>query len=92
MANNTALFGFGTQTTGAYLYLAIDGERMECKVTDKLGAIASVASFEDGFIIFACALNSEEYADFSEIAELNGCLDKWLGLFNTVKEVIVVNE
>lgn len=91
-ASVTALFGFGLNPSGAYLYLSIADERLECKVTKNLGPIISIASYDDGFITFACASNPEEYADFHELAEVLGCLDKWSALFAVITDVKIVNE
>jgi hypothetical protein len=88
----TALFGFGLQPSGAYLYLSIADERLECKVTRNLGPILSVTSYDDGFLTFTCVSNPEEYADFYELAEVLGCLDKWSVLFAVISDVKIVNE
>jgi hypothetical protein len=88
----TALFGFGLNSSGAYLYLSISDHRLECKVTQNLGPVISIASYDDGFITFACASNPEEYADFHELAEVLGCLDKWSALFAVILDVKIVNE
>lgn len=91
--NGVALFGFGLRANGeAYQYLTVGDERLEVKVTPKLGKVKSVESFEDGFVVFSCEMRDEEYSDFYEYAEVTGCLDKWAPLLKLVKEVRVVNE
>lgn len=91
-ADAVAIFGFGIRGDEAYQYLSVDGERLEVKVTPKLGPVKSVESYDNGFIIFACELRDEEYGDFYEVAEVQGCLDKWAPLLRGIKEVRVVNE
>jgi len=75
-ADVVALFGFGLRGDEAYHYIAIAGERLEVTVTPKLGLVKSVESYDNGFIVFACDLRDEEYGDFYEVAEVQGCLDK----------------
>jgi len=89
----TVLFGYGTHPlSGAYLYLSIADERIECNVARNLGPILSVASYDDRFIKFASASTPEEYADFHELAEVLGVLDRWSALFATISDVLIVNE
>jgi len=91
-ADGVALFGFGLRGDEAYHYIAVAGERLEVKVTPKLGAVKSVESYDNGFVVFSCEMRDEEYGDFHEVAEVTGCLDKWEPLLKMVKEVKVANE
>jgi len=92
MADTVAVFGFGLKGEEAYHYLSVGSERLEVKVTPKLGPIKRVTSYDNGFIGFACDMREEEYGDFHEVAEVQGCLDKWEPLLRKIKEVRVVNE
>lgn len=89
---SVARFGFGLNSSGAYHYLEVAGERLEAPVTPKLAQVLDVISYSDRFIIFSCDWRDEEYGDFHELAEVTGCLDKWEPILETVTEVIVVNE
>jgi len=92
MADTVAVFGFGLKGEEAYHYLSVGSERLEVKVTPKLGPIKRVTSYDNGFVIFSCDMREEEYGDFYEVAEVTGCLDKWEPLLKMVKEVKVANE
>ena len=92
MADTVAVFGFGLRGEEAYHYLSVGSERLEVKVTPKLGPVRRVISYDNGFIVFSCEMREEEYGDFYEVAEVTGCLDKWEPLLRGIKEVRVVNE
>ena len=92
MADAVALFGFGLRGDEAYHYLSVGSERLEVRVTPKLGPVKSVTSYDNGFVVFACEMREEEYGDFYEVAEVTECLDKWAPLLRGIKEVRVVNE
>jgi len=87
-----AIFGFGLRGNGAYRYLAIDGERLEVKVTPALGPVLSAANFDNGFITFSCAMRAEEYGDFHEVAEVAGCLEKWELTIRGVTDVKILDK
>ncbi len=88
-----AVFGFGLRnTTEAYHYISVGNDRLEVPVTPALGPVLSVASYENGFIVFSCAMRTEEYGNFHEYAEVTGCLDKWGPLLESVTEIKVQNE
>lgn len=89
---SVARFGFGLNSSGAYHYFEIDGERLEAPVTPKLGPVKSVASYDSGFIVFACEMRNEKYRNFYEYADVIGQLNKWVPLLESGTEIIVVNE
>jgi len=89
---SVALFGFGKNGLGAYLYLYVDGKRIEGAVTSAIGTVHSIASYSEGFIIFSCDIRDEEYANFWEVAEQQGCLDEWEDVLKSVTDVKIVNE
>ena len=80
MADTVAVFGFGLKGEEAYHYLSVGSDRLEVRVTPKLGPVKSVESYDNGFVAFACELRDQEYGDFYEVAEVQGCLDKWEAL------------